>query len=247
MDWTDRGIVLSARKHGENAVILALLTEAHGRHLGLVRGGAGRRARGLYQPGNLLEAAWRARIEDHLGSYSCELVRANAATVLDDPLRLAGLSALVAVIEAALPEREAHPSLYARVVDLIDHLGAADWLEHYVYFELALLRELGFGLDLSACAATGRNDQLVYVSPRTGRAVSASAGEPYQDKLLPLPAFLTADRSAAPAEIVAGLALTGYFLERTLFTHPSPGRSGAPPAARTRFVDRLRQTALSRA
>src|SRR5687768_9265737 len=119
MDWTDTGIVLSARKHGENAVILSLMTEAHGRHLGLVRGGTGRRARGLYQPGNTVSATWRARLEDQLGSYSCELVRAHAAAVLDDPVRLAGLSALVAVIETALPEREAHPGLYAGVLDLV--------------------------------------------------------------------------------------------------------------------------------
>ena len=238
MDWTDRGIVLSARKHGESGVILSLLTEAHGRHLGLVRGGAGRRARGLYEPGNLVEATWRARLEDHLGSYSCELVTANAAAVLDDPPRLAGLSSLLAVVEAALPEREAHPAIYRRAADLIERLSAPDWLEAYVHFELALLRELGFGLDLSACAATGRNDQLVFVSPRTGRAVSASAGEPYRDKLLTLPLFLAGEGvpSASAAEILAGLRLTGYFLDCHIFVH---GRSGEPPA-RGRFLERLR-------
>ena len=238
MDWTDRGIVLSARRHGESAVILALMTEAHGRHLGIVRGGAGRRARGLYEPGNLVAATWRARLEDHLGGFACELVRAGAAAVLDDPLRLAGLSALVAVVETALPERESHPAIYARMVDLIDRLDAADWLEGYVDFELTLLRDLGFGLDLSACAATGGNDQLVFVSPRSGRAVSASAGEPYREKLLALPAFLAGakSRAATPDEIVAGLRLTGYFLERHVFVH---GRTGAPPARR-RFADRLR-------
>jgi DNA repair protein RecO (recombination protein O) len=238
MDWTDTGIVLSARKHGENGVILSLMTEGHGRHLGLVRGGTGRRSRGLYQPGNAVSATWRARLEDHLGSYSCELVQAHAAAVLDDPVRLAGLSALVAVIEAALPERETHPRLYRDAVELVANMTAPDWLEHYVRFELVLLRDLGFGLDLTSCAATGRNDQLAYVSPRTGRAVSASAGEPYRDKLLPLPAFLTGENRAAPAEVLQGLQLTGYFLERTVFAHAAKG-----PAARTRLVERLREHA----
>ena len=147
MDWTDRGIVLSARRHGESAVILALMTETHGRHLGIVQGGAGKRARGLYEAGNLVSAVWRARLEEHLGTFTCELVRAQAAPVLDDPLRLAGLSSLCAVVEAALPEREAHPALYARMSALIEALDAPDWTERYVGFELALLSELGFGLD----------------------------------------------------------------------------------------------------
>ncbi len=244
MDWTDRGIVLSARRHGESAVILALMTETHGRHLGIVQGGAGRRARGLYEPGNLVSAVWRARLEEHLGTFSCELVKAQAAPVLDDPLRLAGLSALCAVIEAALPEREAHPILYAHVSELIEALETPDWPERYVGFELALLRELGFGLDLSSCAATGRNDQLIYVSPRSGRAVSASAGEPYRDRLLALPAFLTGDHgaTATPEEIVQGLRLTGYFLDRTVFSHAPKGE----PPARARFVDRLRRIARSK-
>lgn len=240
MDWTDRGIVLSARKHGENAVILSLLTEGHGRHMGLVRGGTGRRARGLYEPGNLLDAHWRARLEDHLGSYACELSHAHAAYLLDDPLRLAGLSSLCAIIETALPEREAHAALYRDTLAMIEQFGDARWLECYVHFEIALLREMGFGLDLTMCAATGRNDQLIYVSPRSGSAVSASAGEPYRDKLLPLPSFLVEpmEEAVPVAQILDGLRMTGYFLDRNIFVH---NRTGAPPA-RDRFIDRLRQS-----
>jgi DNA repair protein RecO (recombination protein O) len=249
MDWTDRGIVLSARKHGENAVILSLLTETHGRHMGLVRGGTSRKARGMYEPGNVLDAHWRARLEDHLGSFACELADAHAAHLLDDPLRLAGLSSLCAIIESALPEREAHATLYHDTLSLIEHLNDSRWLEAYVQFEVALLRELGFGLDLSTCAATGRNDQLIYVSPRSGCAVSASAGEPYRDKLLPLPAFLANDGLMAGAQegdvpvaqILDGLRMTGYFLDRSVFIHSHViGHSGTPPA-RERFIERLRR------
>ena len=243
MDWTDRGIVLSARKHGENALILSLLTETHGRHSGLVRGGTSRKARGLYEPGNVLDAHWRARLEDHLGSYACELAHAHAAYVLDDPLRLAGLSSLCAVIETALPEREAHASLYRDALELVEHLGDNHWLEAYVRFEVALLREMGFGLDLSACAATGRNDTLIYVSPRSGCAVSAAAGEPYRDKLLALPQFLVAgdEQVVAIPDILDGLRLTGYFLDRSIFIHSHAiGHSGTPPA-RERFIERLRK------
>ena len=244
MDWTDRGIVLSARKHGENAIILSLLTETHGRHSGLVRGGTSRKARGLYEPGNVLDAHWRARLEDHLGSYACELARAHAAYVLDDPLRLAGLSSLCAVIETALPEREAHVSLYRDALELVEHLGDDHWLEAYVRFEVTLLREMGFGLDLSTCAATGRNDTLIYVSPRSGCAVSAAAGEPYRDKLLALPQFLVAgdEEVVAIPQILDGLRLTGYFLDRSVFVHSHAiGHSGTPPA-RERFIERLRKS-----
>ena len=241
MQWTDEGIVLSARKHGEASVIVTLLTLAHGRHAGLVRGGAGRRARGLYEPGNKVSATWNARLEDHLGSYRCEMIEANAAAILHHPLRLAGLSAICAVSESALPEREAHPALYDILLKFIQSLAGDGWIGEYVLWELALLRELGFGLDLSACAATGDTDQLDFVSPKSGRAVSRSAGDPYKDKLLLLPSFL--NDSAKPylepskKDITDGLTLTGYFLDRHVFIH---NRNGAPNA-RTRFVDRLHQ------
>ncbi len=241
MNWTDEGIVLSARKHGEHSVIVNLLTAEHGRHAGLVRGGAGKRAQGLYQAGNGVRATWRARLEDHLGNYTCELTRAVAAEWLDDPLRLAGLSAACAVAEAALPEREPHPGLYRRLIAFIDGLGDADWLEAYVRWERDLLTDMGFGLDLSACAATGALEELAYVSPRSGRAVSLSGGADYRDKLFALPAFLLDDPAAAASNesgtaIADGLRLTGHFLEQYAFGHH---RSGVPPA-RTRLVARVK-------
>ena len=237
MNWNDEGVVLSARKHGEHAVIVQLLTHLHGRHAGLVRGGTGRRARGVFQPGNCVKAEWRARLAEHLGSYTCELVAAPTAALLDDALRLSALAAACAVAESALPERESHPQLYTRLLDFLVALGGDDWMAAYVEWELLLLADLGYGLDLSACAATGGTEDLIYVSPKSGRAVSREAGEPYRDRLLPLPGFL-AGTGAVPdaADIAAGLALTGHFLESQVYVlldRPNP-------AARTRLVDRVR-------
>ncbi len=235
MEWSDDGIVLAARKHGETSAIVSLLTRGHGRHAGLVRGGAGRRARGIYQPGNLVRASWRARLAEHLGTYSCELVRAHAADHLRERLPLAALSAATAMVEAALPEREPHAAVYDETAALLDALGGAGWEAVYVRWELALLAELGFGLDLTECAATGINDSLIYVSPKSGRAVSAAAGEPYRDRMLKLPAFLlpNGDRGAAGAEDIAdGLRLTGYFLTHHVFT----AGHRRLPAARERLV-----------
>jgi DNA repair protein RecO (recombination protein O) len=231
MDWSDKGIVLSARRHGEGSLIVQLLTEAHGRHAGLVRGGA--RNRGLYQTGTLLAAVWRARLAEHLGNYRCEPVRSVAAGLLGDPARLAALLSAAAIVEAALPEREPHHDVYAGLLALLAVLAEAEWPAAYVRWELSLLEALGFGLRLERCAATGATDRLVYVSPRSGRAVSEPAGAAYRDRLLPLPAFLrNSGGSATAGEIVAGLALTGYFLERHVFA--VHGR--ATPESRARLV-----------
>lgn len=237
MDWTDEGLVIAARRHGESAAVVTLLTRAHGRHLGLARGGSGRRGRGLYQPGNTVAAIWRARLAEHLGSWSCEPVRAGAAPLLDRAGALAALAAACALVDAVLPEREPHETLYKSTSALIAALADPHWAEAYVRWELDLLAELGFGLDLASCAATGANDGLAYVSPRTGRAVSAAAGEPWRDRLLALPAFLAGEAGArpGPGEIEAGLALTGHFLAGCIFA-PDGRRL---PAARTRFVDGL--------
>jgi len=219
MEWSDDAIVLSARKHGEAAAIVQLLTCDHGRYAGLVRGGAGRRQRGLWQPGNRVRAHWRARLADHLGTLGGELTRAGAAPVMDDRLRLGALSAACALVETTLAERDPHRALYHRLDALVESLiGAEDdliWGADYVRFELDLLAELGFGLDLSVCAATGQIESLTWVSPRTGRAVSDQAGEPYRDRLLVLPAFLVdGAKPASATDILAGLALTGHFLNR---------------------------------
>jgi DNA repair protein RecO (recombination protein O) len=240
MEWCDAGIVLSARRHGESSLILTLLTSAHGCHAGLVKGGMAKGARGLYQPGNLLTATWKARLEDQLGLYACELAEANAAALLSDPGRLAALTAACAVIEAALPERQPHPMLFDATQALIAALRDAPdpgYGAAYVEWETVVLQDLGFGLDLSACAVTGAAENLVWVSPKTGRAVSAAAGEPWQNKLLALPGFLRgAEEGGEPdtAAIAQGLRLTGWFLDR----HVLAAHDRRLPPARVRFAQR---------
>ncbi len=238
MEWSDSGIVLSARRHGETSSLVMLFTESHGRHAGLVRGGQGRRARGLYQAGNVVSAVWRARLEEHLGNYRCELVRALAAGLLDDALRLSALSSACAIVEAALPERHPYPTLHAGFSRLGEKIASAsDWCVSYARFEMALLAELGFGLDLSACAVTGEAKDLQYVSPNSGRAVSAAAGARWHEKLLPLPAFLWRPGAAPPSaeEMHWALNLTGWFLAGHVFAGASV------PPARERFLERLLQ------
>jgi DNA repair protein RecO (recombination protein O) len=245
MDWTDQGIVLTRRRHGESAAVVSLLTRERGRHAGLVRGGSGKRAGSLYQPGNL--AHWRARLSEHLGTLTAELVDPFASRVLDDALRLSALTAACALLETALPEREPHTPLFDATLDLLRALASAagevSWGSAYARWEMQALAELGFGLDLGACAATGQREDLAYVSPRTGRAVSEGAGAPYADRLFALPAFLaveevgTADPAADAADIAAALRITGHFLERHVFG-PHNRRL---PAARTRFVERWRR------
>ncbi len=242
MEWTDDAIILSARKHGESAAIVHALTATHGRHAGLVRGGAGRRQRGNLQAGNEVRLTWRGRLEEHLGHFTVEPVAARAARWLDDAGRLGALTAAAAVVEAALPERESHPEIYADFRHLLDALdGDAVWAEAYVRWELALLGDLGFALDLAHCAATGVTEDLIYVSPRSGRAVSAEAGEAYKDKLLNLPAFLKGAGEPTAGDLAAGLTLTGYFLEH----HVLEMHGGHLPPARLRLVDRLSLSATT--
>src|SRR5258708_702846 len=236
MDWTDRGIALAARPHGENALIVTLLTREHGRHAGLVRGGQGSK-RGLYEPGNVLAVGWRARLAEHLGSWSCEPLAWPAARLMADPLRLACLASACAVAEAALPEREPHAGAFDGLLALIESFAGPAWDAAYVRWELGILAELGFGLDLGRCAATGSEENLAYVSPRTGRAVSLAAGEAFRDRLLILPGFLIGKGGGGQEEVAQGLALTGHFLER----HALAPHSRPLPPARTRFVDRFAQ------
>lgn len=236
MEWSDRGIVLSARAHGEASAVATLFTREHGRHSGLVHGGRSARLRGALEPGTLVAGRWRARLAEHLGSLSVEPVHGYAAAFLDDPARLAALAAACAVTEAAVPERAAHPALFDGLLALFGLLDTSAWAEAYVRWEVGLLAELGFALDLERCAVTGGNDWLAYVSPRTGRAVSAVAGEAYRDKLLPLPAFLGGRGGGGPGEVMAGLALTGHFLERHAVHGPLP-------PARGRLIDRCRTAA----
>ena len=242
MQWQDTGFVLAARRHGESALIIELLTQEHGRHAGLVRGGQSPRYRAMLQPGNEVAAVWRGRLDVHLGTIGCELVRAHAARLLDDPGRLAGLTSAAALVAAALPEREPHPAVFASFARLIEALDSAiDWPAHYVTWEQDLLGALGFGLDLTRCAVSGATADLAYVSPRTGRAVSRTAGLPYNDKLLRLPEFLWRDVPIDEGQLALGLTLTGYFLAHHVFA--PQGR--ALPAARLRLAERMRQAAAA--
>jgi DNA repair protein RecO (recombination protein O) len=245
MDWQDQGIVLAARRHGESSAIVTLFTRARGRHLGLARGGSGRRAGGLYQKGNLVAAHWRARLAEHLGNYSCELIEPLGLSALDDAPRLEAVVSALAVLELTMAEREVHAELFDATVALLRRLAtAADeergWAADYVRWERRCLADLGFGLDLETCAVTGVREDLRYVSPRSGRAVSASAGAPLAEKLLPLPAFLlSGDTAASPADIRAGLELTQFFLER----HVLSPHGHRLRAARVRLLDGWRRLA----
>ena len=232
MNWRDEGIILSLRKHGEFAVIAHLLTHHHGRYAGIVRGGSSKKMRGVLEPGNEVSAEWRARLEDHLGAFTVELRESHAARVLSDAGRLSAMLSACALMDDCLPEREPCPNLYAALRSLLALLPADSWAAAYVAWELSLLAELGFGLDLSACAATGVTTSLVYVSPKSGRAVSAAAGEKYMDRLLPLPGFLVGSGEAGEQAIVEGLRLTGYFLDRYVLTP----HAKALPDARMRIA-----------
>jgi DNA repair protein RecO (recombination protein O) len=239
MDWSDEGIFLSAKPLGEANMVAEIFSRAHGRHLGLVRGGRSRRMRPLLQAGNLLRATWRARLSEHLGGFNVELLEAHAARVLDDAAALAAISSL-AGLARLLPERDPHPELYAAALNVLRSFeDAGAWPALLVQWELQLLEELGFGLDLSECAATGIDADLVYVSPRSGRAVSRDAGKPYCDKLLKLPAFLLDD--VAPigeGDIAAGFILTGHFIERDVLEP----HGLSMPQARERLIGILART-----
>ncbi len=242
MQWTDEAIVLGVKRHGETSVILELMTAERGRHLGLVRGGAGTRLRGVLQPGNSLRATWRARLDDHLGNYAVEGLNLRAAGVLPAAHAVHGVTHLAALCRL-LAEREPHPRIYAALEDILGAIDAPfDAAVAIARFELDLLAELGFGLDLSSCAATGVTADLIYVSPRSARAVSRAAGEEYRDRLLRLPAFLRDDAAADATAIADAFALTGFFLDRHAF---SP-RGLSMPSERARFITAvMRQLANS--
>ncbi|MCG7624123.1 DNA repair protein RecO [Epibacterium sp. Ofav1-8] len=237
MDWRDHGILLTVRRHGESSALIEVFTEHHGRHAGLVRGGASRKMAPHLQPGAQLDLGWSARLEDHLGTYKAEPLRSRAALAMSGRLALAGLNAVCALLAFALPDREPHPDLYRRSEALLQLLDNADlWPLGYLRWELGLLEELGYGLDLTACAVTGATEGLAYVSPKTGRAVSAAGAGDWADRLLPLPPVMLGQGAAADSEIVTALGTTGYFLETKL----APALGNRPlPQARGRFLDVL--------
>ena len=235
MNWRDEGVLLTMRRHGESAAIIHVFTAAHGRHAGVVRGGASRKMAPLLQPGAQLSLEWRARLEEHIGGYRVEPVRSRAADLMADGRALAAMGAVAALLTTYLAEREPHPDLYAATIGLLDTLGRDEsWPAAYIGWELALLSDLGFPLDLARCGATGATGDLRWVSPRTGRAVCASAGAAYADRLLPLPMFLGG--ASGEDDITTGLRLTGHFLKSWV----APAFGGhEPPPARARLVERL--------
>jgi DNA repair protein RecO (recombination protein O) len=241
MDFTDEGVILAARAHGENHAVAEIFTASNGRWAGLVHGGQGRRMRPLLQPGNAVRVEWKGRLSESLGHFSLELAHAYAGELMQDRLSLAGLTATCAVASACLPEREAHPRAFQAMKILIANLEHAEvWPALMARWELGLLAELGFGLTLDRCASTGARENLIYVSPRSACAVSAEAGEPYKEKLLPLPAFLRgASNGASREEAIAALTTTGYFIE-TRILHLS---DKTLPDARRRLVDLLKESA----
>ncbi len=237
MDWRDEGVLLSVRKHGEGSAIIEVLTEHHGRHAGVVRGGGSRRMAPILQPGAQLSVEWRARLEDHIGNFTIDPVKSRAAAIMSDRAALAAMGAVSALLTVGLAEREAHRALYQRTVDLLDALGEIpDWPSRYALWELALLTDAGYGLDFSVCAATGATQDLIYVSPKSGRSVSRAGGADWADKLLPLPRFLRLDAPDEDlVEVQAALRTTGHFLEAWFM--PTLGKQ--VPAARERFLSAL--------
>ncbi|MEW9918434.1 DNA repair protein RecO [Marimonas sp. MJW-29] len=237
MEWRDQGILLATRRHGETSAIIEMFTPARGRHVGVVRGGTSRRIAPMLQPGAQLDVSWRARLEDHIGSFTVEPVRSRAAAAMGDRLALAGLNAVTALLSFCLPEREPHPALYARTEALLDLLGQGDiWPLAYLQWEQALLEEMGYGLDLSSCAVTGATEGLIFVSPKSGRAVSAEGAGEWADRLLPLPDVLRGEGDAEDAEIALALKTTGHFLS----AHLAANLGDKPlPEARARLVDAI--------
>lgn len=217
MEWRDEGVILSVRRHGETSAIAEILTAGHGRVMGLVRGGRSKQQRPVLQAGNAVQAVWRARLEEQLGTFTLEPLELRAGAIMEEPFRLAGLATLTGLAQL-LPEREPHPRLYQALRIVLDAIADDEvWPALLVRWELGLMDELGFGLDLSKCAATGRRDALLYVSPKSGKAVSAEAGEPFRDRLFHLPPFLREGGAATPRDVIDGLKLAAYFLDRHLF------------------------------
>ena len=233
MEWTAEAIVIGTRRHGETSTILEVIAREKGRHLGLVRGGRSRRLRPVLQPGNTLQVTWRARLDEHLGAFSVEPLRERAAVLMETAAATFGIQLAGAHLRL-LPERDPHPRLYDALAVIVDGMGeTATAAELMARFELLLLEELGVGLDLSRCAATGANTDLAYVSPKSGHAVSRDAGMPYDNRLLRLPAFLIDRREGeppSPADLEAGFRLTGYFLDRQIWEprglDPGEARAG---------------------
>lgn len=224
-EWTDTALVLSARPHGESGAVVSVLTEQKGRQAGLVRGGQSRSMRGVLQPGNMVSVTWRARLEEHLGGMTAELVKAHAALIMDDQLRLAGLASVCAIVEGCLPEREPCPGVHAATATLISMISEDDhplWLAGLVRWEVAMLEIAGYALDLTRCGVTGEKQGLIYVSPRTGVAVTRAGAGIHAPRLLALPQFLGGDedrtaQKTVEEDVLDGMELTRHFMEKKVF------------------------------
>jgi len=236
MKWKDKAVILSAKKFGESALIASVLSENYGRYNGVIR--SARTARGIYQPGNIVEAAWNARLSQHLGLITAEMLEPIASHVIHERLKLSALASACNLLDCSLMEREPQKEIFSILIDFLESLKKEMWQENYVMLELELLKRLGFGMDLASCAATGNREDLLYVSPKSGRAVSREPGEKYKDKLFPLPAFIIGKAKVAAdgVDILHGINLTGYFLDKHVFS----GDNRAMPATRMRFVEMLK-------
>ncbi|MCD6035215.1 MAG: recO [Rickettsiales bacterium] len=235
MQWQDRGIILKVQKYGEHSAIVTLFTREHGLHKGMAKSAFSKTQRGIYQPGNIIDAVWRARLAEQLGNFTAELISPIAALTMQDPLKLSGVTSLLSLFSVLLPEHARYQTLFEDTESLLSRMaGNEPWLCDYVKLEMRLLEEIGFGLDLTSCVATGVCEELLYVSPKSGRAVSRGAGEPYKDKLLTLPAFLLGEEilEITTESIRAGLALTGFFLK----THGFAPHGMNVPEARERLA-----------
>lgn len=240
MEWSDKGFIIGLRPHGESSAVLTAVTENHGRFSGYVKGAYSKSNKQILDIGNEVHLKWFSRLEDSLGSFQVELIKSYSANYMEDSLKLACVQSACALADQTLPEREPHAAVYEGFRVLLEHMVSEIWAETYIYWELALIRELGFGLDLLSCAGTGKehgkgNDRLAYVSPKTGRAVSLSAGEPYKDKLLKLPPFLIGEDSNGLVDVLDGLDLTGHFLRERVYVHTYKD----VPDARRIFKDRV--------
>lgn len=237
MEWVDTGYIVSVKSHGETSAVVGVLTETHGRHMGYVKGARSKKFRGVLDLGNEVEARWLSRVEDGLGSFVLEGIKNHASLIMAESKKLQAIQSICSLTDSCLPERENHPAVYEGMKVFLEGLDGLVWPETYILWEIALLRELGFGLDLKECAGGGDNDQLAYVSPKSGRAVSLSAGEPYKEKLLKLPAFLLGEVDDNQASIVDGLKLTEYFLRSRVFDVMNKDL----PEPRRRFFDLMNE------
>ena len=218
MEWRDHGILLSSKKHGETSAIIEVFTPNHGKHLGVVRAGTSRKLAPILQPGAQVNLTWRARLQDHIGTFSVELSRSRSAIALSDRLALSGLNAVVATLRSVLPEREAMGEFYEATEQLLDHLDQSDIFPLiYLKWEMFLLETMGYGLDLTTCAVTGKTSDLLYISPKSGHAVSTHGAGQWKDRLLPLPVVMIGKGSGDKVEVLAALNVTGFFIENHLF------------------------------